>query len=101
VPAEPLRAATSARSRRGGLDNAAAELAKAVDLLLVEADPEAAAYDRDRRRNGPHFARRVLDGERRFHIARVGHAMGDDCRFERDDRFLGRARLGDLRGKIE
>ena len=84
-----------------GLHDAARELAEPVDLLLVEADSEAAFDDRDRRRNGAHLARRVLDGKRRLDIARVGHAMGDDCRFKRDDRFLGRARLGDLGGKIE
>jgi hypothetical protein len=84
-----------------GLHDAARELAEPVDLLIVEADSEATFDDRDRRRNSAHLARRVLDGKRGFDIARVGHAMGDDRRFKRDDRFLGRARLGDLRGKID
>ena len=84
-----------------GLDDTAAELAEPVDLLTRKAHSQPALDDRDRRRNGAHLARRVLDGERRLDIARVGHAMGDDRRFKRNDRFLGRARLGDLGGKIE
>ena len=84
-----------------GLDDAARKLAEPVDLLARKAHSQPALDDRDRRRNGAHLARRVLDGERRLDVARVGHAVGDDRRFERDDRLFGRARLGDLGGKIQ
>ena len=84
-----------------GLDDAAGKLAEPLDFLPVEADAETSVDDRDRRRNGPHLARRLLDGTRRLDVARIGHAVGDDRRFERDDRLLGRERLGDLGGKIQ
>ena len=87
VPAEPLRAATSARSRREALTTPPESWPSRSISSVVEADSQAAVDDRDRRRNGAHLARRVLDGKRRLDIARVGHAMGDDRRFERDDRL--------------
>ena len=82
------------------LHHAAAELAELFDLLVRKTHSQTAVNDRDRRRNGAHLAHRILDGPRRLDVARVGHAMGDDRQFERDDRSSGRARLGDLRGKI-
>ncbi len=84
-----------------GLHHAAAELAEPLDLLARKAHSQAPVDDRDRRGNGPHLAHRLLDGSRRLDVARVGHAMRDDRRFERDDRPFGRARLGDLGGKVQ
>src|SRR3984885_4520312 len=82
------------------LHDAAAQLAESIDLLPLEAHSQAAVNDRNRRRNGAHLAHRILDGERRLDIAGKGHAMGDDRRFERDDRLFGRSGIGDLGGKI-
>ena len=64
VPAEPLRAATSARSRREAFTTPPESWPSRSISCVVEADPQAAVDDRDRRRNGAHLAHRVLDGER-------------------------------------
>ena len=101
VPAEPLRAATSGKIAPRGLHDAAAELAEPVDLLARQAHAQAAFDDRDRCGNGARLAHGVFDSARRLDIARIGHAMGDDCRFERHDRLFGRARFCDLGGKIQ
>ena len=101
VPAEPLRAATSARSRREAFTTPPLSWPSRSISSLERPTLETAIDDRDRRRNGAHFAHRRLNGLRGLDVARVGHAMGDDRRFERDDRPLGRARLGDLGGKVQ
>jgi hypothetical protein len=84
-----------------GLHDAAAELTEPVDLLTRKAHSQPALNDRDRRRNGAHLARCVLHGKCGLDIAWVGHTVGNDRRFKRDDWLFGRARLGDLRGKIQ
>ena len=83
-----------------GLDDAAGELAEALDLAVVEADLQRAVDNCDRRRNRAHRPHRLLDRARGFDILRIGHAMGDDGRFQSDQRLAARARAFDLRREI-
>ena len=57
-------------------------------ISSLEGHSQTAVNDRDRRGNRAHLAHRILDGPRCLDVARVGHAMGDDRRFEGDDHFL-------------
>ena len=83
-----------------GFHHAARKLAEAFDLPGFEADAEPPVDDGDGRRRGAEGAHRILDHARRLDIARIGHAVGDDGRFERDDGPSARPRLGDFGREI-
>ncbi len=101
VPAEPRRAATAARSRREAFTTPPVSWASPSISVSLEADAEAPVDHRDRRGRGAEGAHGVLDHPRRFGVARIGHAVGDDGRFERDQRAALGARLRDLGGVVD
>ena len=100
VPAEPRRAATAARSRREAF----------TTPPVSWASPSISCRSRPTR-NRPLItaivagmaptAHGVLDHPRGLDVARIGHAMGDDRRFERDERAALGARLRDLGGEVD
>ena len=68
------------------LGDLAPALAEVGDLLLGQAGLQAAAEDGDGGGHCAVVAQGLLDEQRRLHIFRIGHAVGDDRALERDDR---------------
>ena len=84
-----------------GYEGVKQEITEVVDFLIIEAYPEPAAENCDRRGCCASFPYRVLDVERRLDIARVGHAVTDDRRLERDDRLTFVQGSRDFRGNVQ
>ena len=84
-----------------GLDHAAGELAKAARSPARRGRPGSV---RRRRRSSPASRPNERTASstdaRRLDVARIGHAVGDDRRFERDDRLFRRRAPRRPRGKI-
>jgi hypothetical protein len=71
---------------RGELGDARAVAAEALDLARLKADAQAPIEHRDGGRNRALGASHLLQPECGCDIARIGHAMCDDGRFERHHR---------------
>jgi len=81
------------------LHHAAAELTEPVDLLARKAHSEAASMTAIVAGMAPISRDRILDGQGRLNVARVGHAVRDDRSIRAPRSVLDRARLSDPRGK--
>ena len=99
------RPVAAGRDREGQVGAAqlhyAGRPAEPLERVGVEPDPYAAAEDDDRGRNGTASPHEVLDRAGRLDVGRVGHAVGDDGRFERHDAHPACQRVGDLRRQVE
>ena len=83
------------RDQRGqitaaGFGDASSGFAEVFDLLAAQTCLESAADDGDGGGRRAVRANRLLDQQRCFYVLWIGHAMGDDGAFQRDD---GLARL--------
>lgn len=61
-------------------------LGQRLELVLLKADMQGAVNDRDGGRNRTLIADDLFDAFRHLDIAGIGHAVGDDGRFKRNDR---------------
>ena len=86
VPAEPRRAATAARSRREALTTPPESWARPSISLRSRPTRNRPSMTAIVAGAAPERPHRLLDRPRRLDIARIGHAVGDDGRFERDQR---------------
>jgi hypothetical protein len=66
--------------------------AQQFQLVVRQADADLAADDGDGGRHGAGVADQLFDFARHLHVLRIRHAVRDDGRLERDDRFAGGSR---------
>jgi hypothetical protein len=78
-----------------GLGGAAAGQRQPLQRFAGNADLQFPVHDGDRRRHGAIRAHHGLDVLRHLQILRIGHAVGDDCRFQRHHRLACGQGVGD------
>ena len=80
----------------GSLGNVLA-LAHQFQLITAQTDFQFAVDDRHGSRNGPFASDDLFDLMGEFNVFRIRHAMGEDRRFQSDDRLVFSDRFLDFR----
>jgi len=79
-----------------GLGDVAAALTEIFEGVVVTTDADLPVQNGDRGRGCPAFPDDRFDLPGHGDVLRVGHAVGDDRRFESHNRFIGKQRFSDF-----